>query len=320
MKEKTLILTLILLTFYLLPLRANKGDIVDYKQIENLTGVLGKFDDEGNFIISVPHKDIKVSSMGIKLNPSLGLASTATFKTKEKDSEVIGDLVLFESQVNSILKTVIDNNFEVISLNNPYMFATPKIYTLQIKKTGTLKDLGTSFGKVIEGIKKSRMFTSSSMHIGDLDPQKTSIDFTNVEGVLKTRGQLKDGVYKIFVKDLTPQGIDPINPNREWPSWIAFLGSNKQAGIVGILDSEETEFQNVLKKLVDNHFKIHSIQIKKQDDNKSVFVIYFMKQGHVLELAEKIRDVLYVNKKDEINPVSVEDLPVEKVDRIRRLN
>ena len=110
------------------PLYAESDDssVFDTHQIEALVGAKGVLDEESNeFEISIPRTDINVSAAGIKLTPGLGLVSCATFKTLGSTGEVIGDVVLFEDQINLVMKEALENGLNITALYHHSLFFFP---------------------------------------------------------------------------------------------------------------------------------------------------------------------------------------------------
>src|SRR5712692_8762736 len=102
---------------------SNKGPGAgfDTARIEQLTGAKGKLDEkEGAFKVSVPRSDLAVTAAGVRLTPSLGLTSWASFQRAGNRTMVMGDLVLLEDQVSPVRRVALYNGLEVTALHNPF--------------------------------------------------------------------------------------------------------------------------------------------------------------------------------------------------------
>src|SRR5260221_13315100 len=74
------------------------------------------FPEEGVLKINIARKDIKVLSHDWQLDPFMGLSSWIAFQAGTKkniDIMAMGDLVLFEDEVNIAINTAIDNGIQV---------------------------------------------------------------------------------------------------------------------------------------------------------------------------------------------------------------
>src|SRR5215212_5592636 len=80
-------------------------------RIDEITGLKGKWNEQEKvYKVSSPRADIKVSVDNWQMPPFLGLTSWAAFTTgKEKESMVMGDLVLLQDAVNPVLPAEFEN-------------------------------------------------------------------------------------------------------------------------------------------------------------------------------------------------------------------
>ena len=83
------------------------------KLIEDIAGVTGTVNTEERvFKITFPRTDVPVEVDGWKMKPFMGLTSWAAFrKGVEKESIVMGDLVLFEDEVNPVMSIALKTAF-----------------------------------------------------------------------------------------------------------------------------------------------------------------------------------------------------------------
>ena len=98
MKKEVIVLTLLSIT-------AASSAELDTNLIQRVTGLTGKMNtEEGVFKVSAPRADVKVSVDKWQMPPFMGLTSWAAFKSGMKeDAMVMGDLVLFQDEVNAAM-------------------------------------------------------------------------------------------------------------------------------------------------------------------------------------------------------------------------
>ena len=84
---------------------------LDTNQIEQLTGLKGKWNDEEKvFKVSSPRTDVKVSVDKWQMPPFMGLTLWAAFKAGMKENAmVMGDLVLFQDEENPAMSVLFEN-------------------------------------------------------------------------------------------------------------------------------------------------------------------------------------------------------------------
>src|SRR4029078_10856451 len=113
--------------------------------------------EEGVFKVTSPRNDVKVSVDQWQMPPFMGLTSWAAFKRGMKEEAmVMGDLVLFQDEVNPVMSAALENGLSVTALHNHFFFDHPKVYFMHIEGQGTTKDLALAVLKVYDKIKDVR--------------------------------------------------------------------------------------------------------------------------------------------------------------------
>src|SRR6185436_7310356 len=97
---------------------------LDTNQIQQITGLKGTLNkEEGVFKVSAPRNDLKVSVDGWTTPPFMGLTSWAAFTEGKKEmAMVMGDIVLFQDEVNPVMTAALDNGLSVTALHNHFFF------------------------------------------------------------------------------------------------------------------------------------------------------------------------------------------------------
>src|SRR5258708_561615 len=99
------------------------------QQLEKITGLKGIFNEkESVFKVTAPRTDVKVMVDQVPMAPFMGLTSWAAFSKGSKDEMmVMGDLVLFQDEVNPVMSVALDNSLQVTALHNHFFFDEPKV-------------------------------------------------------------------------------------------------------------------------------------------------------------------------------------------------
>src|SRR6266403_4708050 len=87
------------------PSNAAQSKKLDTAEIDELTGLKGKFNEqEGVYKVSSPRTDLKISVDRWEMPPFMGLTSWAAFMPGMKgEAMVMGDLVLMQDEVNPVM-------------------------------------------------------------------------------------------------------------------------------------------------------------------------------------------------------------------------
>src|SRR6266581_4032348 len=120
-------------------------------EIERLTGLKGAMNqEEGVFKVSAPRNDLKIAVDGWTMPPFMGLTSWAAFKAGMKEEAmVMGDLVLFQDEVNPAMSAALENGLAVTALHNHFFFDQPKVYFMHIGGEGAQVKLAAGVRKVL---------------------------------------------------------------------------------------------------------------------------------------------------------------------------
>jgi hypothetical protein len=109
--------------------------------IEFVTGLKGAYNkQESTFKVSKARDDVLINVDQNSLPPFMGLTSWATFMVGGRaEAMVMGDMVLFEDEVNPVMSAAFENGLEVSALHNHFFFDHPKVYFMQIGGEGKLQ-------------------------------------------------------------------------------------------------------------------------------------------------------------------------------------
>src|SRR5438477_12044761 len=133
------------------------GEKLDTARIDELTGLKGKMNEkEGVYKVTFPRDDVKVSVAGWTMPPFMGLGTWAAFTETKGGAMVMGDTVLFEDEVNSVMSVALDNGLSVTALHNQFFFDKPKVYFMHIGGEGSTEKLATAVRKVWDKLKEIR--------------------------------------------------------------------------------------------------------------------------------------------------------------------
>src|SRR4051812_11391667 len=172
---------------------------LDTKAIENITGLTGKMNaDEEVFKISAPRSDVKVSVDKWQMPPFMGLTSWAAFKSGTKEQAmVMGDLVLFQDEVNPVMSAALENGLQVTALHNHFFYENPNVYFMHIGGEGKTESLAQGVKAALAKVKEIR---SQSPQPADSFPGQipspSSLTIETLQKTFGTKGDVKDGMAK----------------------------------------------------------------------------------------------------------------------------
>ena len=127
---------------------------IDEKAVADATGVeKPENSPDGVVKASWPRKDVDVAIDGWKIPPFMGLTSWAGFSPGRQgvaEAMVMGDLVLFEDEVNPIMSKLLDGGVQVTALHNHFFYDAPHVFFMHIGGEGKVADLGKTVRAAME--------------------------------------------------------------------------------------------------------------------------------------------------------------------------
>jgi hypothetical protein len=265
---------------------------LDISAIEKATGAKGAWNEkEGVFKVSAPRTDLSVTVAGVRMNPALGLTSWAAFHKVGTQTMVMGDLVLLEDQVSPVMDAALQNGLEVTALHHHFLWDTPRVMFMHIGGMGRDLGLAKAVGKVLSRIKDTSGGKGGVME-AHIDPAGTALDTDTISSILKAKGDLKDGVYKVAIGRTTRMHGHDVGNAMGINTWAAFAGTDRKAVVDGDFVMLPSELQRVLKAL--RAARIHIVAIHNhlvEEEPRTVFLHYWG-IGPAASLAKGVRAAL----------------------------
>jgi hypothetical protein len=282
----------ILSLFFLLPSLSLAA--LDTAKIESATGLKGVFNEaEGVFKVSAPRTDVKINVDGWQMPPFMGLTSWAGFiPGKQAEAMVMGDLVLFQDEVNPVMSAALDAGLSVTALHNHFFFDDPKVYFMHIGGEGTAEKLAAGVKAALDKVKEIRTTNPkpTALFGSGFAPQDNSITPAPLEAAISGKAQAKDGMAKFVFGRVSkmPCGCE-VGKEMGVNTWAAFAGTDDNAVVDGDFCVLESELQTVLKTLRAGKINIVAIhQHMTMEEPRYIFLHYWGK-GPAVDLAKAVK-------------------------------
>ena len=227
------------------------GKKLDTAKIEQITGMKGTFNAKENvFKVTMPRADVPVSVEGWKMPPFMGLGPWAAFTPRGSGAMVMGDMVLFQDEVNPVMSVALASGLEVTALHNHFFYDEPKVYFMHIGGAGPTEKLAGGVRAIFDKVKEIRAQNSLPPNAfpGERLPEKSSINGEPLERILGVKGQANNGMYKVVIGRTTKMGGTTVG-NEMGITWAGFAGSDDNAVVDGDFAMLEGELQTVLKSM-----------------------------------------------------------------------
>ena len=276
---------------------ASAADALDQAKIDELTGLKGKFNEkEGVYKVTFPRNDVKVVVDGWTMPPFMGLGTWAAFTATKDKAMVMGDMVLFEDEVNAAMSAALDNGLNITALHNHFFFDHPKVYFMHIEGEGAVDKLAAAVRKVYDAAKQIR---AASPNLKDSFgaaalPEKSSITASPLNEIFGAQGESKDGMVKFtFGRPATMHGVK-IDNTMGVNTWAAFAGSDDNAVVDGDFAVTEDELQPTARSLLKEKINIVAIHQHMTHEQPRMMFFHYWGRGRAKDLAQAIKGAFLV--------------------------
>lgn len=272
---------------------------LDTARIEEAAGAKGTLNkDEGVFKVSYPRSDVQVRVDGATLPPFMGLTGWAAFMPgMHEQAMVMGDIVLFQDEVNPAMSVALDHGLAVTALHNHFFYDEPKVYFMHIGGEGNAVKLAAAVKAIQDKVKQVRSGSPKPANGFGLKPvaAKSTITPGPIEDILG-KGQAKDGMFKVVVGRTTkmPCGCT-VGKEMGVNTWAAFYGTDDHALVDGDFAVFEGELQDALKSLRGSGINIVAIHSHMEAESPKVLFLHYWGVGPASGLAKALKSAMDTN-------------------------
>jgi uncharacterized protein DUF1259 len=255
---------------------------------------------EGVYKVTFPRSDVAIIVDGRQMEPFMGFTSWVGFQPgKSESAMVMGDLVLFEDEVNLALSAALDAGIQVTALHNHFFFEQPKVYFMHVGGEGKAEELAAAVKKSLDAARQVRATTPQPAAAFDSKsvPTSNAITAGKLDEILGTKGTNKDGMYKaVFGRTVRMSCGCEVGKEMGINTWAAFAGSDEAALVDGDFAVLEGELQTVLKALRKAGINIVAIHHHMIGDSPKMLFLHYWGVGSAAELARAVRGGLDAQK------------------------
>ncbi len=272
------------------------GQTLDTNKIDQITGLTGKFNQAENvYKISSPRTDVKISVDEWQMPPFMGLTSWAAFTPgKTSPVMVMGDLVLFQDEVNPVLSAALNGGLDVTALHNHFFFDDPKVYFMHIAAEGEVEKLSRAVRMTLDTVKQIRAANPvPARSFGKTLPAKSALTAEPLQKILDAKGESKDGMFKaVFGRKAKMSCGCEVGKEMGVNTWAAFAGTDDNALVDGDFVVLETELQGVLQSLRSSGVNIVAIHHHMSGEEPRYLFLHYWGRGRAADLAKAIKVAL----------------------------
>lgn len=257
---------------------------IDWKQVDQAIGKAGALQPDGAYKVGLPRSDLHVTVSGVVVKPALALGSWVAFKqASDTDAVLMGDLVLLESEVGTVIGKLQEGGIEQTALHNHVQNESPRVMYLHIVGRGAPAKLAAALHSALAVTKTPLGAPTAAAPAVSL-----GIDTAQIAQILGYPGKVNGGVYQVGVaraEKITADGID-VPPSMGLAAAINFQPTTGgKAAITGDFALLASEVNPVIRTLRENGIGITALHSHMLDDSPHLFFMHFWANDDALKVA-----------------------------------
>jgi len=273
----------------------------DWSAVENALGRKGTQSPGGVVRVSFPRSDLNVVVHGVTLKPALALGSWVAFKRIADHAMVMGDLVLLESEVTTVMASLQQNGVDQTALHNHLLGESPRVMYMHIHAIGSAE-------RIAKAVRTALEFTNTPLapptspspaptptSTVPLIPVAPTLDTTAIAKTLGMTGKTNGGVYQLTIprRERICDEAQEIPPAMGIATAINFQPTpGGKAATTGDFVLLGKEVNPVLWTLNENGIEVTAIHSHMTDEQPRLYFMHFWAVDDAAKLARGLRAAL----------------------------
>jgi hypothetical protein len=263
---------------------------IDWSKVDQAMGKPGTDQPGGVHKYGLPRSDLKISVDGLAIKPTLALGSWIGFMPMGDGAMFMGDLVLTETEIEPVMKRLIDDGIEITAIHNHLLRTSPAVFYMHVGGQGDPVKLAQILHA---GLALSQTpFAAPTLATA---PASIDLDTAAIDAALQAKGTINGGVYQFNIPraEAISEGGMAIPPSLGTAIAINFqpTGGGK-AAITGDFVLLGKEVNPVLKAMRDNGIEVTALHSHMIDDSPHLFFMHFWANDDVATLTRGLRAAL----------------------------
>jgi hypothetical protein len=257
--------------------------------VEDALGRKGTPFPAGVLKFGFPRSDLHVVANGVTLRPAFALGSWVAFQRVGDHAMAMGDLVLLEGEVESVVASLQQNGVEQTALHNHLLGESPRVMYMHIHAIGNP-------ARIARAIRTALEFTETP-----LTPPAPAVatpiglDTAAIAGALGAHGNVNGGVYQVSIprREKIREEKHEIPPSMGVATGINFQPTGPgKAAVTGDFVLLGREVNPVLWTLTQNGIQVTAIHMHMLAEDPRLFFMHFWANDDALKLARGLHAAL----------------------------
>jgi len=271
------------------PQKPGGAQASNWKAVDDAMGRQGQDQPDGAHKFSMPRSDLKVTLDGVELKAGFALGSWTAFQRMDNQSEVMGDLVLMESEIGPVMQKLSDSGIEITGLHNHLIRINPPVMYMHIGGNGDPVKLATAIHDALS-LTKTPPAAPAANPNADL-----GFDAKQVDSAMGHAGKNNNGVYQFAVpraEKIMENGMTVPNSMGVATSLNFQPTGSGKAAITGDFVLTGKEVNPVIKALRQNGIAVTALHSHMLEEQPRLFFMHFWANDDAMKLAKGLRAAL----------------------------
>jgi hypothetical protein len=260
----------------------------EWKPVEDALARSGKVQSDGSLRFAMPRKDLKVTVDGVAIKAGLALGSWAAFSSGGDNAMVMGDLVLTEEEVGTVMAKLQQGGIEITALHNHVLHESPRVMYMHIGGRGNA-------AKLAQAIQDAVALTGTPAESPAAAAQKIDLDTDKIDEALGRKGKDNGGIYQFGVpraETIRDHGME-IPASMGISTAINFQPTgNGRAAITGDFVLLGREVNPVIAVLHEHGIQVTALHSHMLTEEPRLFFMHFWANDDAVKLAHGLRAAL----------------------------
>jgi hypothetical protein len=263
---------------------------IDWSKVDQAMGKPGTDQPGGVHKYGLPRSDLKITVDGVAIKPTFALGSWIGFMPTDDGAMFMGDLVLTDTEIEPVMKRLIDDGIEITAIHNHLLRTSPAVFYMHVGGHGDPVKLAQTLHA---GLALSQTpFAAAAPAVA---PPTIDLDTAAIDSALQAKGTINGGVYQFNIPRAEPisEGGMAIPPSLGTAIAINFqpTGAGK-AAITGDFVLLGKEVNPVLKAMRNNGIEVTALHSHMIDDSPHLFFMHFWANDDLPKLTRGLRAAL----------------------------
>jgi Domain of Unknown Function (DUF1259) len=263
----------------------------DWKAVEQALGKSGQLQAGDVFRVGMPRTDLTVTVKGVPVKAGFALGSYAAFKQMGDRAMVMGDLVLLDQEVPSVMSGLLAGGLEVTAVHNHLNEISPHVMYMHYEGHGEAVQLATALHQAL-----SASGTPLSGSVPPAPAGGPTLDTKQIEQALGRSGRdIGAGVFQVTVprsEAVTEMGM-PLLPAMGVTTVLNFQPmADGKAAITGDFVLIDKEVNPVARALRQHGIDVTALHNHGLQDTPRLFYMHFWATDDPVKLAQGLKAAL----------------------------